>query len=359
MPKTHWNRVCVKCPLGLCLSHSGEWQAFHVSTSGTYWINILTSVSWGREGAEGQRLGFVINKHKQLIKAEWYRFVIHILTHWSILFADDTAIYVHGKDIGRIFNQMRDGLSKLKECFACNRLTLIFFLNLLQYLPWTEKENTPNVWQNEYWWTQYFSPKKTVKYLGLLIDDILNWDDHIDHLVRSLSKFFGIFNIFKTLIPKKLKPLIYNAYVLSKISYGIDIYGSMSDTKCKRPQIISNKLLKILFIMNPPYSTNQLHRDNDMLMVKDLYKSSVLKFVCQSLNQSPLEIFKGYFAKRRDMHNRSLRDLENLHVPESYSGMALTTVKIKGAKIWNEIRKIDETASFKRAVKQHFTSLYT
>ena len=127
MPKTHWNRVCVKYPLGLWLSHSGEWQAFHVSTSGAYWINILTSVSWGREGAEGQRLGFFINKHKQLIKAEWYRFVIHILKHWSILFADDTAIYVHGKDIGRIFNQRRDDLSKLKECFSCNRLTPIFF----------------------------------------------------------------------------------------------------------------------------------------------------------------------------------------------------------------------------------------
>ena len=115
--------------------------------------------------------------------------------------------------------------------------------------------------------------------------------------------------------------------------------------------------------MNPLYSTNQLHRENDMLMVKDLYKSRVLKFVYQSLNQSPLEIFKEYFVKRRHMHNRSLRDLENLNVPEGYSGMALTTVKIKGAKIWNEIpieiRKIDEIASFKRAVKQHFISLYT
>ena len=196
-----------------------------------------------------------------------------------------------------------------------------------------------------------------------MIDDILNLKGHKDHLVRSLSNFFGIFNKIKTLIPTKLKLLIYSAYVLSKISYGIKIYGSMSDTKCERLQIISNKLLKILFIMNPLYSTNQLHRDNDMLMVKDLHKSSVLKFVYQWLNQSPLEILKGYFAKCRDMHNRSLRDLENLHDPEGYSGMALTTVKIKGAKIWSEIpieiRKIDKTSSFKRAVKQHFISLYT
>ena len=86
---------------------------------------------------------------------------------------------------------------------------------------------------------------------------------------------------------------------------------------------------------------------NNMLMVKYLHKSSVLKFVNQSLNQPPLEIFKDYFAKRRDMYNRTLRDLENLHLPEGYSWMALTTGKAKGAKVWNEIpieiRKLDET----------------
>ena len=52
---------------------------------------------------------------------------------------------------------------------------------------------------------------------------------------------------------------------------------------------------------------------------------------------STRNILKEYFAKHRDMHNQSLRDLENLHVPEGYSPMALTTVKNKGAKIWNEI----------------------
>ena len=86
----------------------------------------------------------------------------------------------------------------------------------------------------------------------------------------------------------------------------------------------------------------------------------------KQIKQNILSTLGGYFnlnkyiysgtplERRRDMNNRSLRDLENLNVPEGYSGMALTTVKIKGAKIWNEIpieiRKIDEIASFKRAV---------
>ena len=47
----------------------------------------------------------------------------------------------------------------------------------------------------------------------------------------------------------KHKLAIYNAYVLSKICYGIEIYGSMSETLSNRLQIVSNKLLKILFNM--------------------------------------------------------------------------------------------------------------
>ena len=96
--------------------------------------------------------------------------------------------------------------------------------------------------------------------------------------------------------------------------------------------MISNKLLKILPIMNPLYSKNQLHKENNMLMVIDLHKSSVLKFVFRSLNQPPLGISKDYLTKGKDMHNRSLCNPENLHVPEGYSGMALTAVKFKGAK---------------------------
>ena len=32
-----------------------------------------------------------------------------------------------------------------------------------------------------------------MKYLGLIIDETLSWRDHVDYIIASLSKFYGIF----------------------------------------------------------------------------------------------------------------------------------------------------------------------
>ena len=117
-----------------------------------------------------------------------------------------------------------------------------------------------------------------VKYLGLIIDEKLSWKDHTDYLIASLSKFYGIFNKIKHLVPKQHTLTIYKAYVLSKIRYGIEIYGSFNETLSNRLQIVSNKLLKILFNMSPFHSTNQLHKELDILKVKDVYKSCFSMF---------------------------------------------------------------------------------
>ena len=201
-----------------------------------------------------------------------------------------------------------------------------------------------------------------VKYLGLIIDETLSWQDHIDYIIASLSKFYGIFNKIKHMVPKKHKLTIYNAYVLSKIRYGIEIYGSVNKTQNKKLQVVSNKLLKILFCMSPLHSTNQLHQGLDILQVIDVYKASVLKFVSLCLRKISLPMFKDYYQSRRNMHDRNLRDFNVLHVPEGYSAMALSSTKIQGAKLWNnlplDIRKLDDVTHFKKALHRHFVESY-
>ena len=40
------------------------------------------------------------------------------------LFADDTALFIHGKDVKMIYNKMKDALIRLRDWFKSNRLTL-------------------------------------------------------------------------------------------------------------------------------------------------------------------------------------------------------------------------------------------
>ena len=62
------------------------------------------------------------------------------------------------------------------------------------------------------------------------------------------------------------------------------------------------------------------------------------------------------------MHDRNLRDFNVLHLPEGYSAMALSSTKIQGAKLWNnlplDIRKLDDVTHFKKALHGHFVESY-
>ena len=87
--------------------------------------------------------------------------------------------------------------------------------------------------------------------IGLHIDENLNWNVHIDSLIMTLVKYFGIFNQVKDYVSNQLARKLYNAFVYSNISYGIEVYGSCSDTSLERLQVIHNKLLKLLLRLDP------------------------------------------------------------------------------------------------------------
>ena len=66
---------------------------------------------------------------------------------------------------------------------------------------------------------------KIVNYVGLVIDEYLYWNSHIDSVFVSLVKYFGIFNHIKSFITSRIARQLYFAFIGSRISYGIGVYG--------------------------------------------------------------------------------------------------------------------------------------
>merc|ERR1712055_1180283 len=86
----------------------------------------------------------------------------------------------------------------------------------------------------------------SIKFLGLILDENLTWNQHIDELCCKLKSLFHIFyNIIKYLTKKEIQS-IYYALVYSRIKYGINIYGQAGTSKIKKIQTLQNQLLKVL-----------------------------------------------------------------------------------------------------------------
>jgi hypothetical protein len=77
-------------------------------------------------------------------------------------------------------------------------------------------------------------------FLGLTLDENLNWKVHIDKISNKISKSIGILNKLKHFIPIKIKILIYNSLILSYLNYCILAWGY----QCNRLIKLQKKLLE-------------------------------------------------------------------------------------------------------------------
>ena len=87
---------------------------------------------------------------------------------------------------------------------------------------------------------------KIVNHLGLVIDENFYWNAHADFVCASLVKSFGIFTHIKSFITSRIARQMYFAFINSRISYGIEVYGHCADEHLSKLQTLQNKLLELM-----------------------------------------------------------------------------------------------------------------
>jgi len=87
-------------------------------------------------------------------------------------------------------------------------------------------------------------------------------------------------------------------------------------------------------------------------MVKDIHEQEILTFVHNFLSDNLPPVFNGYFETLASNHSRNTSNGSYLlKIPIHTSNIAASTIKIKGAKLWNKLdnnlKYIPKTKSFK------------
>ena len=136
------------------------------------------------------------------------------------------------------------------------------------------------------------------KFLGITLDEALNCSVHVNSLCESLLKYLSIFSHIKYKVTPKVTRQIYHAFIYSRIQYGIDVYSSCSETQTNRPQVIQNKVLKLILRLERLTATKLLYNEINALKVTHIGESNVLGFVDKVLCGHCSDIFLSYYTKK-------------------------------------------------------------
>ncbi len=247
------------------------------------------------------------------------------------LFADDTNMQLSGDNIKLLEKTINSELIKASAWFSANRLSLhpgktVFMvfnnkqgLSLDLYLNNTKIEQVGTQFQT-----------KTVKFLGLLIDDKLKWNYHIDKVINKIRTINYHLNQIKRILPTKLKILLYNALVKPHLEYCLPIYGH--SPHLIKLYKIQKKAIRLTF--NEKYNSHAepLFKKANTLALPDLYKLNCQVLLRkQTENVLPISIQEIFTYKAT--HRRQVSIFERMKNDNKLNASLPFTHMIK---IWNE-----------------------
>ena len=85
------------------------------------------------------------------------------------------------------------------------------------------------------------------KFLGVIVDQHLNWKDHISMVTHKISKSCGIISLIQNTLDIKSKKIIYYSIIHPYLTYCINVWSSTSQTNLKIPCTAQKRSVRTLF----------------------------------------------------------------------------------------------------------------
>jgi hypothetical protein len=118
-------------------------------------------------------------------------------------------------------------LTNINSWFKANLLSLD--INKTCFLHFRNRNNIENMVMINYM-NKIITNEQSVKFLELLVDDTLSWDNHINHVASKLSSACYAVRALTPLLSKNALRMLYFSYAHSIISYGIIFWGASTNS---------------------------------------------------------------------------------------------------------------------------------
>ena len=176
-----------------------------------------------------------------------------------------------------------------------------------------------------------------MKYLGLHIDEKINWSSHINVCKSKISSSIYAIKRIKNVVPKTYLRTLYFTLIHPFLTYGIPLWGATYDTHRKKLLILQKRVIRIISRANYNSHTNPLFKHLRILKLDDIYKLQVAKIIFKYKQNGLPNPIQSLFVTNYDVHNRNTRQSHNLRVQKPRTTLATQNISSKGPQIWNAL----------------------
>lgn len=261
-----------------------------------------------------------------------------IRTSETYHFADDTHLLNFSKTVWSLCGRVNADLRVLVSWLNANKISLnasktefVIFRS-----PWRRMDCIPRIKLSG----KILTPSRSVKYLGVHLDEHLNWKVHTSFVAINLRRANGAISKLRHYVPIHILTNIYHAIFASHVRYACQLWGLCDNTVTHRILTLQNTALRLMTFSEPRTSATPLFAELELLKFFDQVKVLNILFIQKYLkNNLPSDVLSTFNFDEID-HKTVTRGNDTKLLKLSTvktTNFGLNSLSRLSSKQWNEL----------------------
>lgn len=280
---------------------------------------------------------------------------------FSLLFADDSNIFLSGTNIDSLIESMNKEMLKVVKWLQINKLSLnlkkthfMIFRKGRKKISFNKKLLIDNT---------MIEIKSQTKFLGVIIDDKLSFAPHIKYIRGKVARATGVLFKCRKFFKSDVLRSLYNAFIYPYFTYCVTVWGNACLEYLKPLIILQKRAVRCIISANGRAHTAPIFSDLKILRFEKVFAYCVQLFMYKFHHKTLPAIFNEFFKFNREFHDHD-RSSNLIHVPNikyCKSAIRQKAVRFIGVNTYNYFfKKISlevEVSTYKKITKTHLLDI--
>ena len=220
------------------------------------------------------------------------------------LFADDTNLFTSGKVLSDLITKVNEELSNISVWLKVNKLSLnVKKTHFLIFGNKKERFDKVEITIDD----KVISQEHSTKFLGVYIDDKLNWKKHIEHISKKISRGIGVLCKARRMLNLCSLKTLYYSFIYPYLMYCNHVWAAACTTNLKGIRVLQNRVISIMTSSKRFTRLEPLFEKLGILRLDDINKFLYAKFMYKWHHNEVPSIFSDCFPHIKDIHDHDTR----------------------------------------------------
>ena len=183
-----------------------------------------------------------------------------------ILYADDTSILCSNNNIKKLCNTANKHFEEIQNWFIVNKLSLS--IKKTNYIIFSNRIHKSDIFTKID--QKLIKHVMITKFLGVMIDSLLQWKEHINCVSLKIKKCIAIMHDLRYIFMVNTIKQLYNSFIFPYIDYCLEAWGRTYPRNINPVYVMQKKSIRIIFNAHYNEHTNNYFIELNALKLFDL-----------------------------------------------------------------------------------------